>query len=658
MKKLFLLLIMTCCVASLYSQSKYGKITMEELEMDSYPADSTASAVILSKVGKTEFRMDRIMGFVYEYTLEMKIKILKHDGLEYCTKEIFYNEYSRKEQESIKALSGTTYNLVNGKIEKTKLSKEFIFDEEHDETTKIKKFTMPAAKVGSVIEYKYTFVSPFDYNLPTFEFQSEIPIKYVYYEVLIPEYYTYNISMQGYERVETSDKNKNIRFHLEFEDTDGRYASFQDDCMARELIFKKTDMPALRHEPYMWSRKDYVSKVGFELRNFQFKYGKMTQYSSSWEKVDERILAQKSFGGNLNKESLFKKEVKEGDLTISNATAILGMIRERVKWNKESGVSTKNMNNALKTGLGSSADMNFLLINALSAAGFDAFPVVLSTRRNGLIPMVHPTISSYNYMISGVMIDGKLCFVDASDVFSIWNVLPEKAMVFQGRIIKKGASKWVDLSGLTKGTSYWSSTLKFEDGKLKADVNNSERATGAYRFRSFYYNNHSDQDDFVETLSKNFGLEIKDFKISNEQNLGEDVKVSFSTEMDVELGDEYLYITPMFIKHRTANPFTDETRLYPVNFDYLTTYVQNVILYIPEGYVVEELPKSEKIIFDEEQNISLSYRTTQEENKIQLLYQYQLKTLFVGQDQYPVLREFFAKLVAKNSEQIVLKKVE
>ena len=49
-----------------------------------------------------------------------------------------------------------TYNLVGGKIEKTKLKSEGEFDEKINKYWGKKKIVMPNVKEGSVIEYKYT----------------------------------------------------------------------------------------------------------------------------------------------------------------------------------------------------------------------------------------------------------------------------------------------------------------------------------------------------------------------------------------------------------------------------------------------------------------------------------------------------------------------
>lgn len=167
---LILMLLVSTCLS--YSQTKFGNATMDELNMTVYPQDSTASAVILSKEGETRFIYNEVNGFQFEYTLKVRMKILKNEGLDLCNQSISYYQESRSTGEKIIGLSGTTYNLENGKIVKTKLSNDYIFDEDVENLWKVKKFSMPGAKVGSVVEYKYTITSIYLYELREFVFQA------------------------------------------------------------------------------------------------------------------------------------------------------------------------------------------------------------------------------------------------------------------------------------------------------------------------------------------------------------------------------------------------------------------------------------------------------------------------------------------------------
>jgi len=630
-----------------FAQSKYGNATIEELEMTSYPQDTSAIALILLKNGETHFVFNDQKGFQFEYTLQMKIKILKKEGLDFCDQQISFYEESSDWKESVRGLSGTTYNLENGKVVKTKLSKEFIFDGDVNERWKLKKFTMPAAKVGSVIEFKYTITSDFFWELRDFAFQSSVPIQYAKYEVRIPEYYHYNMNMGGYLRVQTKDEPVNDQIFL-----GGQIFSFT----ARQLTFTIQDAPALKDEKYLWCKNDYLTKVSFELRSTQYPGQMVKTFTSSWGKIDEQIL-KSSYNSNVKKTGLFKDNITKTDNDFQNAAEILSMIKYKVKWNDKYNALPGNIGDALKNGLGSSADMNFLLINALKAAGLDAYPVILSTRSNGRIPFTHPSLSAFNYVITGVTIDSKKYFTDAAAKYGNWNMLPERCMVPQARIMKEGACEWVNLSTISSGTTLIITKSKFVDDKCKMDITWTRKGNNAYDFRSFFFERHKDQEDYVSNLATNLNGEISDFKIENEMDINKDVKTEFTLTKDMPLGDDHVYINPLQIKLFSENPFTAEERTFPINFDHLENYIQIVDIEIPEGYTVEELPKAEKYIFGEDTPISFTYNISHQGNIIKLHYQYQLKKLLLLQDEYVALKDFFAKVILKNSEQIVLKKV-
>lgn len=641
-----------------YAQSKFGNATKEELEMTSYPNDTTASALILLKEGETSFYFDDLVGdFRFQYILKVKIKILKNEGLEYCNQVIDYYVQNRENKEEIRSLSGTTYNIEDGKIIKTKLSKEYIFDEDVDNRWKIKKFTLPGAKVGSVIEYKYTIVSDFLYELRGFKFQGKDPIAYTSYEIIIPEYFKYNINMQGYEALETKKEPVNKSFHIRYKDNYGRTTSGDLDCTADKLFIKGENIPAVKKEPYVWCMNDYISQISFELQSVQMPHSMIKNYSSSWSEIDKRLFDSERFGGDLKKTGLFKDQISKDETTLGNAQSILTSIRNQVKWNEKSGFYTENLKNTLKENSGKSSDINFLLINALKAGGFDAFPVVLSTRGNGRIPIAHPSLSSFNYVITGVKIDTLTFFTDAADKYGDWNILPQKCIVNQARVlIPNGQSSWIDLSTIAAARSITSADYKFEGTKYIGKIAQAKNDIAAREFKSLYFEQHKDKDDYVDKLATKLGVEIENFEVSGENKIGENIKISYSTSKDLSLDDEFIYINPMAEPLMSENPFKDEKRIYPINFDYLNNYTQIVNIEIPKGYAIEELPKLERIS-TEGNTLSLIYRIGQVGNKISLNINFRINKLMFLQNDYDVLKDFFARVALKNTEQIVLKKI-
>lgn len=216
-----------------FSQSKYGDVTLDELNMTVYPQDTTAAAVVLLKTGETRFVYNEILGFQFEYTLQMKVKILKNEGLELCNQSISFYQESTTSGEKITGLNGTTYNLEDGKIVKTKLPKEVVFEENTDKKWRLKKFTMPAAKGGSVVEFKYTITSMYFYDLRDFVFQTWVPVAYTSYKITMPEYFYYNVNMQGHETINTKKSPANETFNVRYKDDSGRMHMDNVRCSAQ-----------------------------------------------------------------------------------------------------------------------------------------------------------------------------------------------------------------------------------------------------------------------------------------------------------------------------------------------------------------------------------------------------------------------------------------
>jgi len=103
------------------------------------------------------------------------------------------------------------------------------------------------------------------------------------------------------------------------------------------------------------------------------------------------------------------------------------------------------------------------------------------------------------------------------------------------------------------------------------------------------------------------------------------------------------------------NPFKAQNRLYPVEMPYRINDTYYLKMDIPAGYVVDEIPKSERVMFNEDEGM-FEYLVSKSEKEISIKTVIKLnKATFVNED-YETLREFFNHIVKKQAEQIVLKK--
>src|ERR1043165_860944 len=104
------------------------------------------------------------------------------------------------------------------------------------------------------------------------------------------------------------------------------------------------------------------------------------------------------------------------------------------------------------------------------------------------------------------------------------------------------------------------------------------------------------------------------------------------------------------------NPFKSAERVYPVEMPYGIdeTYVFSLIM--PDGYVLDELPKSMRLKLNEEGDGDFEYLVSESGGTISLRSRIRLKRAYYLPDEYETLREFFNLIVKKHNEQIVLKK--
>ena len=95
--------------------------------------------------------------------------------------------------------------------------------------------------------------------------------------------------------------------------------------------------------------------------------------------------------------------------------------------------------------------------------------------------------------------------------------------------------------------------------------------------------------------------------------------------------------------------------MYPVDFGSLKKETYFLKLTVGESYSVEALPESKTIVMPE-YAAKYTYNVSQKENLISITSILQINKTVFTQDEYSYLREFYNQILAKQAEQIVLKR--
>jgi hypothetical protein len=655
------------------SAPKFGKIDEEEVKMTQYAKDPEASAVVLMDYGRATFKYSESSNFQIVFTGYKRIKILKKDAYDLANIKIPSYYINGNERERINDIKGFTYNMQNGVLEKSKLEKDAIFEEKKDGNWNYKKFAMPNVKEGSVIEYQYELVSDFLFNMPTWYFQGVHPVMHSEYVTEIPEYFNYVKNSQTYDPFtehKTDEKNGSITFATKTR-SEGNVTQTSVDYDKLEYRIKvdrwvMKDIPAFKNERFITSYGDCINKIEFQLASIQYPQQPLKSVMDSWEILVEKLLNNESYGGYLDKHSPIKDIVAAqiaGKTTAKEKMdAIYNYVKNNIRYNDDDGIYTDHkMKDVIEKKTGSSAEINLLLIAMLREAGLEAHPILLSTRMHGKINTAYPILNKFNYSIAYVNFDNEEHLLDATDPMRPVDMLPEYALSEQGLlIIKKDQFGWANLLNRYKSSKMVYAKLELgADGKIKGQMDftlNGYEAIDARRDLGKKEEKTSENEGETQSEESEYSKMKVSFENLNDYEKPLKGKANYENTEFADVAGDKIYLNPMLGFKMKENPLKLEDRKFPVDFAYPFEETYYLNFTIPEGYVVEEMPQPVRTMF-EDKTIKFDYLVNNQiANMVQIVCKFSTTRAIFQAEEYKHLKDFFAKVVSKQNEQIVLKK--
>jgi len=151
--------------------------------------------------------------------------------------------------------------------------------------------------------------------------------------------------------------------------------------------------------------------------------------------------------------------------------------------------------------------------------------------------------------------------------------------------------------------------------------------------------------------------EITKTEIDNAINIDQPLKETYELAISehVSAAANALYLNPLLLYRIDENPFKLENREYPVDYSSTFERVYMCRISIPDGYKIDELPQPKMLALPGNAG-RYTYSVTQVGNLINVVSNFQINKSIFTQEEYPGLREFYNQVVAKQAEEIVLKK--
>lgn len=624
--------------AALAQLSPFAQVSDKEIQLKECSFDTDADVVVLLDEAHSDYD-DRYQLLTRRH---IRLKILKEKGV--ADANISLQFYSKDDFEYITEVKAVTINAgAGGEVSTNAVDRKSIFTRKINERVGEVSFSFPAVKVGSILEYEYLSTMKHYGGLQDWYFQETRPVITSRYNlVIVPNTeFIYQVWKKPDLQVTVTPK----------ESTNSVY-------------FEMNNIPGLRNEPYIDSRRDYLQKVVFQLS----AYGKGNgfggnKYMTSWDEVARELRVYDGFGSVIGKTipgtDEFINSVKAIPDGMVKMKTVYDFVRSNMGWN---GVYSRFAFDGLKSPwqkkTGNSGEINFILLNLLVESGLEVYPSLVSERWHGRINTEYPFIDQFNSVVACVKINGKNYYLDATKKFTPAHIIPYELLNTTAFVLKGKKGELVNILNDSLGYKeiVFNKLKVLEDGSIEGDTKVSSIEYARTEKKEEYTDK---QPGFLRNLVKDekIQVEIKKATASNEANDSLPFEQDYHFISRAGAAGEYLLIPVNLFSGFTYNPFLSQNRFSNINFGYKRSITILTDIVLPEGMVPEELPKSMRLT-NEEKDIVMTRSTDYNENDhlIRAMIKIEFSRSLYQADEYEVLQLFYKKMFEYMDEQVLLRK--
>jgi len=637
-------------VAARYSTSvkasEFQPVSPEELKITSEQQAPGAPAVILYR------QVDRDdSGRTAHENDYFRIKILTEEGRKYANVEIpFYKENGNnivnihgrtiRPDGSIANFEGKAFDKSIAKAKGLKIM--------------AKTFTLPDVQLGSILEYYYT-LDLAEY----FVFDS--------HWILSDELFTKSakFSLKPY----VSDySNMHVRWSWQLLPSGTEAPKEGPDHIIRLQV---QNIPAFQTEDFMppenelKSRVDFTYTEDFEKDATQFwksRGKKLNGFVDGFigkPKAMEQAVAQ--IVSPSDSPDVKLQKIYERVQQIRNTSYELRKTEQEQKREKEK--ENSNVEDVWKRGYGNGRQINWLFLALARAAGFEAYEVYTSDRRNYFFNPVTMDAHKLDSDLVLVKVNGKEVFCDPGAAFTPFGLLMWPETGVPGLRLDKDGGTWIRTmlpeSSTSRIVRRADLTLS-ETGDLEGKLTVTFTGLEAMHRRSEEL--HEDEADRKKTLEE----EAKDYiPAASEVELTNKPDWSSSTpplvaEFKMKIpgwvsgaGRRELFPVGIFSANE-KRVFEHTERVHPIYFEFPSQKEDDVTISLPLGWEVSSLPPAQN---QDAKAAVYILRAENDKGTLHLSRKLNLDLLLLDQKYYSSLRNFFQVVRTGDEEQIVLQPI-
>jgi len=625
----------------------FQPVSGDELKMTEEPLAPGAAAIILYReVNRDDSGHTAHEGDYY------RIKILKEEGREHANIEIPFN---KENGNNIVNVHGRTIrpdgSIVNfdGKVFDKSIAKA------KGLRYMAKTFSLPDVEVGSVIEYYYTL---------------DLSEHYIYdsHWILSDELFTKHakFSLKPYTSFYT---NLGVRWSWEHLPAGGAPPKEGPDHIIR---LEANNIPAFETEDFMPPENELKARVDFTYSEDQMVNDPVQFWKNRAKKLNGWV---ESFVGKRKAMEEAAAQIVSPrdppDVKLEKIYAKVQQLRNTSyevektaqEQKRENEKQPSNVEDLWKRGYGEGTQLNWLFLGLVRAAGFEAYGVMASDRRNYFFKPNLMDAHKLDANLVLVKLNGKDLFFDPGAAFTPFGMLMWPETGVQGLRLDKDGGSWVQtpVPGCSASRISRSATLNLsETGDLEGKLSMTFMGLEAMKRRLQERNrDETDRRKFLEDEAREYVPAAIEIKLTNQPDWTSSAP-TLVAEYKLKIpgwvsgaGRRALLPVGLFSASE-KNVFEHAGRVHPIYFEYPSEKLDEVTINLPLGWEVASVPAA----LDKDEKAA-RYVLKVESNKsaVHLSRQLTVDLLLLDQRYYPALRNFFQLVRTGDEEQVVLQPI-
>lgn len=571
------------------------------------------------------------------------ILIANEKGKEYCNFEFFEDDYMEitNIEACIKDTSGNIIKeLDDDQIKETSLHFGSIL---HSDNVK-KYFTFDHFSYPYIIELSYEKKIKTLLIWPDWLPQENYPVITSEYKLILKEPTSFHTHYKGIKVKPQKSIIKNDSIYF----------------------WQMDSIPAIPEEPLL--APEDGSQYHLLFAPFYFSTNEVTGSFKSWDLFSEWI--RKLYHNKYNLDQTIKTEIdnitKNVESDLKKIQLIYELMQEKTRYVAiELGIGgwqPYSANSVYANRYGDCKDLSTFMIAALKHVGIKSYPVLVRTRDRGIVYKDFPK-NYFNHVVSFVPLGNDTIWLEntadhllagelpwADEGCNVLAVLDTSGNIITTPISKSNENSW---KSKIEGEITPQGTFIFI-GKINLYGNQKHWIWARYTSWK--------REDFEDWFKSKIGSGIPGFKLEwyNIENVkfpqNTCVKINFRASIK-KFGNktgQRLFINPNILNERTGTLFEEnETRKYPIWFDYAYLNADTVSIKFPFGYKLEAAPKEQSIEFPFGR-----YNSSHEmiDNVFKHYRHFEYTTNYIPADQYEQVVEFTNTAIKKDQSKYVFKK--